>query len=321
MHNQILVTGAAGFIGSAVSMSLLTKGYQVIGIDSFDPFYSRSSKEKNLHQLIPNSGFRFVEMDITHPAKRWPEIKADAIIHLAAKAGVPGSILDVGAYLSNNILGTQQVLDWMVLNGCQNIVFASSSSVYGQNSPGPFKETETTDFPISPYATTKKAGELLLFNYHAIHKINVLICRYFSVYGPRQRPDLVLHKFTKLILQNQPIPVFGNGLSRRDYTHISDIVSGTLAGLQHLQNHSDVYEIFNLGSGNPITLLKLIETIYTATGKKEQIQYLPPQQGDMPETFADIEKAKLMLNYNPGVGIEEGVASFLSWFKNENPSY
>lgn len=315
--NKILVTGAAGFIGSHLSASLLNQGYEVIGLDNFDPFYSRDIKEKNLAPLLAHPGFRFLELDICNFFALINELKGskpDVVVHLAAKAGVLKSITDTESYLSNNISGTHNLLEWMRLEGCNKLVFASSSSVYGNNTPLPFQEDAFTDRPLTPYATTKKACELLNYNYHYIHKLDVINLRFFTVYGPAQRPDLAIHKFMKLIWNGEPVKIYGKGDSARDYTYIDDTVQGVIRAIEYIRTHSDIFEVINLGNNHPVPLLDLVRMLYAVLGKKENYQHTEEQLGDMKITCADISRAKSLLGYDPATPIETGLEKFARWF-------
>lgn len=314
---KILVTGAAGFIGSHLSASLLNQGYEVIGLDNFDPFYSRDIKEKNLAPLMAYPGFRFHKLDICNFFALINELKGakpDVVVHLAAKAGVLNSITDTESYLSNNISGTHNMLEWMRLEGCNKLVFASSSSVYGNNTPLPFREDAFTDRPLTPYATTKKACELLNYNYHYIHKLDVINLRFFTVYGPAQRPDLAIHKFMKLIWNGHPVKIYGKGDSARDYTYIEDTVQGVIRSIEYIRSHSDIFEVLNLGNNHPVPLLDLVRMLYAVLGKEENYQHTEEQLGDMKITCADITRAKTLLGYNPATPIETGLEKFARWF-------
>jgi UDP-glucuronate 4-epimerase len=314
-----LITGCAGFIGSHLSERLLSEGHQVIGIDNFDSFYARDIKEKNLSISLKNEHFSFFEMDIADETS-WEKIntKIDCVIHLAAKAGVRPSIEDPEGYIQTNIIGTQLLLSWMAKHQLKNLVFASSSSVYGNNTKIPFSETDNVDFPISPYAYTKKAGEQMIYTYHHLYQINALCLRFFTVYGPRQRPDLAIHKFTHLIHEQKPITLYGDGSTARDYTFVENTVDGIVKSIQYLANKTEVrvYEIINLGNNQPIELKVLVDELKKVAQKEVQIQRLPMQPGDVDITFADIEKAKKMLNYQPNTSISEGLKKFMDWYES-----
>jgi UDP-glucuronate 4-epimerase len=312
---KILITGAAGFIGSHTCESLIKNGNSIIGVDNFDPFYSSKLKELNLEQLSQNSNFRFYKADIRDDKalnQIFSSNQVDVVIHLAAKAGVRPSIEAISEYYDVNINGTISLLESMRKNGIKKMLFASSSSIYGNNEKVPFSEDDRVDNPISPYASTKKSGELLCHVYNHLYNFDITCLRFFTVYGPRQRPDLAIHKFTKLIQENKPIPFYGDGSSSRDYTYIEDIVNGISCALNHLEG----YKIYNLGESKVITLKKLVEVIETILGKKALLNQLPMQQGDVSRTFADISKARAEIGYNPEYDFETGVKKFVDWFKH-----
>lgn len=311
---KILITGAAGFIGSHTCESLIKDGNSIIGVDNFDSFYSHKLKELNLEQLNQNSNFRFYKADIRDDKalnQIFSSDQVDVVIHLAAKAGVRPSIESINEYYDVNINGTISLLESMRKNGIKKMVFASSSSIYGNNQKVPFSEDDRVDNPISPYASTKKSGELLCHVYSHLYNFDITCLRFFTVYGPRQRPDLAIHKFTKLIQENKPIPFYGDGSSSRDYTYIEDIVNGISCALNHLEG----YKIYNLGESKVITLKKLVEVIETIVGKKAVLNQLPMQQGDVSRTFADISKARAEIGYNPAYDFETGMKKFVDWYK------
>jgi UDP-glucuronate 4-epimerase len=313
MADRILVTGAAGFIGSSLVDSLLLNGSMVMGIDNFDPFYDRTIKEHNLQDALLNPGFRFVEGDIRDTElvnNCFSEFKPDIVVHLAAKAGVQPSLVDPQSYIDVNIMGTLNLLEVMRKNNIKKLIFASSSSVYGNNKKVPFSETDNVDFPISPYAASKKAGEQLCFTYHHLYNFDIFCLRFFTVYGPRQRPDLAICKFSKAILRDEPICLYGDGTSSRDYTHISDILQGITSAIRNVTG----YDIFNLGESTAVSLRELVSIIEKHSHKKAKIKHLPMQNGDVFQTFADISKAHNKLNYNPGVDIDTGIRKYLSAF-------
>ena len=312
---NILVTGAAGFIGSNVCRYFTGRGHHVAGLDNFDPFYPKKFKRLNLDQLKGNQGFRFYEGDIRDSKVLNPifsENKTDVVIHLAAKAGVRPSIESIGEYYDVNINGTVCLLEIMKSHGVKKMLFASSSSVYGNNQKVPFSETDTVDNPISPYASTKKSGELLCHVYTHLYGFDITCLRFFTVFGPGQRPDLAIHKFTKLIDEGKPIPFYGDGSTARDYTFIEDIVSGINCAFEHLGG----YRVYNLGESKVIDLKKLVQTIEKSLGKKAELNRLPLQQGDVNITYADISKAKAEIGYNPQYDIETGVNKFVEWYKS-----
>jgi nucleoside-diphosphate-sugar epimerase len=313
---SILITGCAGFIGSTLSEELLSQGYQVIGIDNFDDFYSRNIKENNLETSLKSSSFHFYEGDISNiDTFNTIKEKIECVIHIAAKAGVRPSILNPQTYIETNIKGTETLLNWMNVNGIKKIVFASSSSVYGNNTPVPFSEKAIVDFPISPYAFTKKACELLNHTYHHLYQFDILNLRFFTVYGERQRPDLAIHKFVHSIFNNLPITMYGEGDTSRDYTYIKDIVNGIIAAMHYVNKHSDVFETINIGNSSPISLKDLVNLIYELTEKKPNIQFLPKQAGDVDVTYSDITKAKTLLQYEPSTPLREGLKNFITWYK------
>lgn len=313
---RVLLTGSAGFIGSHVAERLLKLGHEVVGIDNFDPFYDRSIKEDNLSIAKSNPNFSFYEFDFATEADKLNDLpKFDILIHLAAKAGVRPSIENPKAYIEANYTGTVNLLEFLKERGVKKMVFASSSSVYGNCPNIPFTETEALDKPISPYAFTKRGGEMMNYTYHHLENIDMVNLRFFTVYGPRQRPDLAIHKFIKKILNNEPIQMFGDGSSARDYTFIDDIVSGILKSMEYVLENSPCFEIINLGNNKPVKLKQLISTIENTLNQKANIEQLPMQPGDVDITYANIEKAKKLLNYQPTTSIEEGVSKFVDWIK------
>lgn len=317
MLKKVLVTGAAGFIASHLIEKLLSKNIYVIGIDNFDSYYEKSIKETNLKSLqkIGGSSFSFHEIDITNKKDLFSICEPiDCVFHLAAKAGVRPSIKDPSAYINTNINGTQNILDFMLKNSVKNLLFASSSSIYGNNKSIPFKEEDIVDFPISPYAFTKKTNELQIHTYHKLYQINSICLRLFTVYGPRQRPDLAIHKFFNKILQDNPIEKYGDGMTKRDYTYIEDIIDGIIGGLEYIKKNNNVFEIINLGNNNPISLNEMVDTIYKVLKKEKKIITLPMQPGDVNITYADISKAKKLINYNPKISFKEGIEKFAKWY-------
>jgi UDP-glucuronate 4-epimerase len=308
---RIFVTGAAGFIGSNLVDNLLNNGNTVLGIDNFDPFYNRNIKENNLSYARKNPNFLFEEGDIRDGKfidKCMTAFKPDLVVHLAAKAGVRPSLVNPHEYYDVNVTGTLTLLEMMRKHNLKRLVFASSSSVYGNNKKVPFSETDNVDFPISPYAASKKAGELICHTYHHLYNFDIFCLRFFTVYGPRQRPDLAVHKFTEAMLSNEPITLYGDGSSRRDYTYVDDIIHGLNSAISNLRG----FEIFNLGESRTISLKNLVSEIEKHTGKKAIIKYMPIQEGDVFQTYADIQKAKTILNYNPQVNIEVGIEKYVS---------
>lgn len=306
----ILVTGAAGFIGSHLCERLLADGRRVVGLDSFDTFYDPKIKRANIAGCLTNSNFRLVEGDIRDADVVAGALKGcDLVVHLAARAGVRPSIEDPLLYQDVNVRGTNIILETMRKLGMKKLVFASSSSVYGNNKKVPFSETDVVDNPISPYAATKKAGELICHAYHHLFGMDITCLRFFTVYGARQRPDLAIHKFAKLILAGKSIPVFGDGSMMRDHTYIDDIIAGVVAAIDHCGG----YKIYNLGESRPVSLSDLIAAIERAVGKKAIIERLPLQPGDVYQTYADVSRAKAELGYEPSTEIEAGLAMFAKW--------
>ena len=313
MTDQILVTGTAGFIGSNLAETLLKTGYRVMGIDNFDPYYDRKIKEHNIKNAIQNPAFYFKEGDVRDAAfveNCFTEFKPDVIIHLAAKAGVRNSLINPQEYYDVNVMGTLNLLEIMRKNNIKKMIFASSSSVYGNNKKVPFSEADNVDYPISPYAASKKAGELLCHTYHHLYKFNISCLRFFTVYGPRQRPDLAIHIFTNALLKDEFITLYGDGSTRRDYTYIDDIIQGIIGAIKNLQG----YDIFNLGESATISLINLVSLLEKYTKRKAKINHLPMQEGDVIQTFADISKARDKLNYNPMVDIETGIKKYTEGF-------
>jgi len=319
VSKRILVTGGAGFIGSHLVDKLLAEGdWQVSALDNFNEFYAPRIKHDNLAQHADNPRFRLFEADICR-AEQLREIFAqndfDAIVHLAAWAGVRPSLLNPKLYTQVNVDGTVNLLDAAKEFGVKQFVFGSSSSVYGINSKIPFAEDDNIFHPISPYAATKAAGELLCHTYSHLYDIRTICLRFFTVYGARQRPDLAIHKFSKLISEDKPIPVFGDGTTRRDYTYVDDIIAGVRAAIDYDRTN---YEIFNLGESQTVELKDLISLLEENLGKKAFIERQPMQPGDVPLTFADISKARALLGYDPRTKIEQGIPKFTDWFvKNQ----
>jgi UDP-glucuronate 4-epimerase len=312
---KAVVTGAAGFIGSHLTERLLNDGWTVVGVDSFDGFYDPRIKRRNIAACVLNPRFQLVEADIRDRAAMGKAIAsdADAIVHLAAKAGVRPSIAEPALYTDVNINGTVALLEVARERRIPRFIFASSSSVYGNNRKVPFSEDDNVDFPISPYAATKKAGELICHTYHHLHGIAINCLRFFTVYGPRQRPDLAIHKFARLIEEDKPVPVFGDGTMMRDFTYIDDIINGVVAAMDRCTS----YEIYNLGESRPISVNDLIAELETALGKKAIKTHLPLQPGDVDRTFADVTKAERDLGYRPFTDIRTGLARFVVWLRQE----
>jgi len=316
----VLITGAAGFIGSHLVERLLARGERVIGIDNFDPFYSPEEKWQNLAAALRHPAFRLIEADcaeLDELERALGDSHVDVVVHLAAKAGVRPSIQDPLGYVRANLLGTQAMLELARRRGVGRFVFASSSSVYGNNEKVPFSEDDPVEHPISPYAATKRAGELLCHTYHHLFGLSIVCLRFFTVYGPRQRPDLAIHKFTRLISEGRPIPVFGDGSTRRDYTYVDDILQGIEGALRVTEGVAPRFEIVNLGESETTTLARLIELISGAVGREPVIDRQPLQPGDVERTYADIDRAKALLGYAPTTKVEEGIPRFVEWFRSQ----
>ena len=316
MPLTVFVTGAAGFIGSHVSEALLSRGDRVLGLDNFDPFYDRKIKERNLAALSARPAFSFLEGDIRDAAalSRWGAgTRPDVLVHLAAKAGVRPSVADPVGYADVNVQGTIRLLEWARERNVPKTLFASSSSVYGGNTKVPFSEGDFVDHPVSPYAATKKAGELLCHTYCHLYGMNVVALRFFTVYGPGQRPEMAIHKFTRRILEGKEIDLYGDGSSRRDYTYIDDIVSGVLGSM----NAPPGYRVYNLGESATISLSDLVALLEKACGRPAVRRRKPPQPGDVPVTYADISRARAEIGYDPRTPIEQGVARFVEWYRRQ----
>jgi UDP-glucuronate 4-epimerase len=310
----ILVTGGAGFIGSHLVEKLLFQGEQVVVIDNFNDFYQPAYKRENIFGVIRNPRLTLYEIDICNIAscrEVFEKHRIEKIVHLAAYAGVRPSIERPLLYEEVNCKGTLNLLELSRIYKVKQFIFGSSSSVYGNNKKIPFSENDPVNEPISPYAATKRAGELYCYNYHYLYKIPVACLRFFTVYGPRQRPDLAIRKFTELIDHDQQIPMYGDGTTQRDYTFFSDIIDGVVSTL----NKQFDFEIINLGNSTPIQLARLIELIEQELGKKAKIKRLPEQPGDVHRTYADIRKAERILDYSPKVSIEQGIRLFVAWYK------
>jgi UDP-glucuronate 4-epimerase len=311
---RALITGAAGFIGSHVCEALLADGWQVTGLDSFDDFYPPAVKRRNLAACLASDRFRLVECDIRNAGtvKRAAD-GVEVIVHLAARAGVRPSIQDPLGYEDVNVGGTCVLLEAARWNMIQRFIFASSSSVYGDSASVPFAESELIDFPISPYAATKRSAELLCHAYHHLFGIDVTCLRFFTVYGPRQRPDLAIHKFANLIDKGRPVPMFGDGTAARDYTYVGDIVAGVLAAIERCRG----YRVYNLGSARPISLNDLITAIESAVGRNAVIARYPAQPGDAQRTWADLSLAERELGYWPETSLATGLATFVKWMRED----
>ncbi|OLA94344.1 MAG: epimerase [Candidatus Melainabacteria bacterium LEY3_CP_29_8] len=310
---NILITGGAGFIGSTLCDKILKEDNKIIVIDNFNDYYSPKMKENNIKHNLNNKNYKLYRGDICNKSlleRIFGENKIDVVVHIAASAGVRPSIDKPLDYVKNNIEGTVNILEVMKENNVKKIVFASSSSIYGNCKEEIFSEDLKVTEPISPYAASKSACEQFLYTYSKLYDIQVVALRFFTVFGPRQRPDLAIRKFIDLIKENKPIPVYGDGTTIRDYTYIDDIVDGIIGAI----NYNDtIYEIINLGGGAPVSLNQMIETIEKVLNKKAIIERLPMQMGDVNKTAADITKAKKLLNYNPKTSFERGIINFIEW--------
>jgi len=320
--SNYLVTGCAGFIGSHLTEKLLASGHTVYGVDNFDPFYPRNIKERNIAAVRNHPQFQFFEISLSdyQMVRRVPLDEVDVVIHLAGKAGVRPSIQDPNGYIDANIVATQNILNRMRDAGKKKLVFASSSSVYGNMPETPYREDMDVSNPISPYAFTKKACELINYTFHHLYGMDILNLRFFTVYGPRQRPDLAIHKFIHLMKSGRPIPVFGDGSTSRDYTFVADTVDGIVRAIGYVEANSGIYDIMNLGNNTPISLNDLIGTIAKVSGITPTIDRKPMQPGDVNITFADISRAQNLLGYQPKTKLEDGIRSFMTWFDQQYPS-
>ncbi|MFC1660104.1 NAD-dependent epimerase/dehydratase family protein [Gemmatimonadota bacterium] len=312
----VLITGAAGFIASHLTELLLHDGHEIVGLDNFDDFYDPAVKEANLRTARDHQGFRLVRGDIRDPdvLTALPE-EVDTVIHIAARAGVRPSLADPLLYFDVNVTGTLRLLELARERGIRNFLFASSSSVYGESPTVPFSEADRVDNPISPYAATKRAGELLCHTYNHLHGTTCLCLRFFTVYGPRQRPDLAIHKFARLLDRGEEIPLFGTGDSERDYTYVEDIVKGVREALRWTEENPEAYEIVNLGGSSPVGLRDMIGILGREMGVEPMIRQHPMQPGDVSRTYADIDKARRFLNYDPKWGFEDGIRQFVDWYR------
>jgi UDP-glucuronate 4-epimerase len=310
-----LVTGAAGFIGSHVCEALLARGDDVIGVDNFDSFYARDIKERNVEGLRKAPRFRLLEADVGRDPLPWDGV--DVVLHLAARPGVRPSLEDPAAYAMANVVATARVLDGARRAGVRRVIYGSSSSVYGDATPAPFREDAPAVEPISPYAATKRASELVAHAFAHLYRMRILCLRFFTVYGPRQRPDLAIHRFTDLIARGQPVPVHGDGSSERDYTYISDAVNGVLGAVDWTAEpaRGAACTAINIGGGARVRLDRLIALIGRTLEREVQVQRCPDQPGDVRLTAADLGRAERELGYRPRVGIEEGIRHFVRWYE------
>jgi UDP-glucuronate 4-epimerase len=314
---RILVTGAAGFIGSSLVDRLLAEERDVVGLDSFDPFYAESLKRRNLEDALESPRFRLVAGDI-RDAKTMDRLFGDggfdAVAHLAALAGVRPSLQRPAEYADVNVNGTAVLLEAASRHGLPRFVFASSSSVYGERQDGPFRESDPVERPISPYAATKRAGELIAHTFHHAHGLSVTCARLFTAYGPRQRPDLAIRKFAERMLKGEALPVFGDGSSLRDYTFVDDLVDGLVRCID-----TDLgYRILNLGAGRSVELRAVIAELERALGVKPRLEFLPLQPGEVTRTWADTSEARKALGYAPATSLEEGIGRFVAWLRESS---
>ncbi len=310
----ILVTGGAGFIGSHLVDRLLARGQSVVCLDNFNDYYDPAIKRSNVSRHLKSPGYALVEGDIRDRAlvaKIFSDNDISAVVHLAARAGVRPSLQRPELYYDVNVAGTVNLLEACAKAGVKKFVFASSSSVYGNNKKVPFSEADPVDHPISPYAATKKAGELACYTTHHLHGIDTVCLRFFTAYGPRQRPEMAIRKFVALIEAGKPLPLFGDGSTSRDYTYIDDIIDGVVAALDTRMG----FEVINLGNSDPIDLKGLVALIEDALGKKAAVDRQPMQPGDVDRTFADISNARRLLGYAPKVPLAEGIARFVRWLR------
>jgi UDP-glucuronate 4-epimerase len=312
---HVLITGGAGFIGSSLALDLLKSGIQVTSFDNFNDFYDPNIKRNNIKRCVAFDGFTSVEGDIRDMDALQQVLQrgVDCVVHLAAMAGVRPSIADPALYYDVNIQGTFNVLEACRIQSIQKIVLASSSSVYGNNQKVPFLETDNVDHPISPYAATKKMNEIMAYNFHHLYNMSICCCRFFTVYGPYQRPEMAIYKFTKAIINQEPIPVFNHGNCERDYTYIDDIVHG----IQQIMATDYAFEVVNLGESQTISTNDLIALIEDHVGKKAVKELLPAQPGDVERTFADISFARERFGYAPSTQIEQGIERFVQWFTKQ----
>lgn len=318
------ITGGAGFIGSSLTDKLLKEKNKVITIDNFCNFYNPKIKENNILEFLSNENYKIYRKDIRDKQaikSIFDENKIDIVVHLAAMAGVRPSIENPVLYQEVNCLGTQNLLEEMKMHEIKNLVMASSSSVYGNCKEVPFREDMIVDYAISPYAATKKANEVMTHVYHKLFDMNVIMLRFFTVYGPKQRPDLAINKFTRLMLENKEIPKFGDGTTSRDYTYIDDIVDGIIKTCEYVNNNSMVYEILNIGNSSPVSLKEMINVIGRTLKIEPKIKQLPMQPGDVDKTYADISKAKKLIGYEPKITFEEGIQRFINWYKENQELY
>lgn len=319
-----LITGGAGFIGSSLSEKLVKEGNKVIAIDNFCNFYNPKIKENNVKELLESENFILYKKDIRDRQAIkaiFDENHIDIVIHFAAMAGVRPSIENPVLYQEVNCMGTQNILEEMNAHNIKKLVMASSSSVYGNCKEVPFREDMVVDFAISPYAATKKANEVMTHVYHKLFDMNVIMLRFFTVYGPKQRPDLAINKFTRLMMNDKEIPMFGDGTTSRDYTYIDDIVDGIIKSCEYVMQNKNIYEILNIGNSSPTSLKEMINTIAKVLKVEPKIKQLPMQPGDVDRTYADVNKARELIGYDPKTTFEQGIEKFINWYKQNEDIY
>ena len=316
MTKHILITGGAGFIGSHLTRRLLERGDRITVLDDFNDFYDPARKRANIEPFLENPAYKMVEGDIRDEGLvdgLFRDSGFDGVVHLAARAGVRPSLQEPILYEDTNCIGTLRLLEAARAHGPEVFIFGSSSSVYGINKKVPFSEADEVNQPISPYATTKRAGELLCFNYSHLYGLRTACLRFFTVYGPAQRPEMAIHKFTDLLARGETIPLFGDGASQRDYTYVDDIIDGVVATL----DLAPAFEILNLGGAETTTLSDLVNWLAFELGVEPKIEYLPDQPGDVPITYADVSKANALVGYSPRVPIREGLKRFVEWYREQ----
>jgi UDP-glucuronate 4-epimerase len=321
---RVLLTGGAGFIGSHVTDRLVARGDEVVIVDSFDPFYDPAVKRRNIQSALASGRAILMEGDICDLAgleSAAGDTQIDAIVHLAARAGVRPSLEAPLDYIRTNVEGTQAMLEFARRRGIRPFIMGSSSSVYGNSTPVPFREDASADTPISPYAATKRAAELICHAHASLHGASIACLRLFTVYGPRQRPDLAIHKFAKLMLRNEEIPFFGDGSTERDYTYIDDIVNGIEGALDWcVRADRGAFEVMNLGENVTTSLSRLIELISAELGVTPRLRRMPHQPGDVQRTCADVSRARALIGFNPQTGMEEGIRRFAVWLRSQQES-
>jgi UDP-glucuronate 4-epimerase len=313
----VLLTGAAGFIGSHVAEVLLARGDEVVGVDNFEAFYSPDVKRRNVQAALASPRYKLLEADVRTASavdSAFGEGPFDAVVHLAARAGVRPSLLDPAGYSESNISATALLLEAARRRGIGHFVFASSSSVYGARSEAPFRESDSVEEPVSPYAATKRAGEILASTFHHLYSLPVTCLRFFTVYGPRQRPDMAIHRFTRLIDQGEEVQLYGGGNSERDYTFILDVVDGVIRAMDRPSG----FRIFNLGTNRTVPLTALIDLISAGLDRTPRLVRVPHQPGDVPLTYADITLAQSELGYAPATNLDDGITSFIDWYRKES---